>query len=51
MGNITNLATNVFLNARINQVKGEILNITNLATTTTLSAVENNHDNIIMIMT
>ena len=39
--NITNVATNASLNAKINEVKGEILNITNLATTTAFTAVEN----------
>ena len=32
---ITNLATNTTLNAKINEVKNKISNITNLATTTT----------------
>ena len=36
-----NLATNPSLNAKINEVKGEIPNITNLATKTALNAVEN----------
>ena len=40
--NITNLNTNASLNAKRNEAKGEIPNITNLATTTTtLTAVEN----------
>ena len=38
---IANLATNTSLNAKINEVKGEIPNITNLATSTGLTAVEN----------
>ena len=38
---ITDLATNAFLNAKINEVKGERPNITNLATSTALTAVEN----------
>ena len=39
---MTNLATNTILNDGINEAKGEIPNITNLATTTTaLTAVEN----------
>ena len=38
---MTNLATNASFNAIINQVKGEIRNITNLATTRALTAVEN----------
>ena len=37
---ITNLATKTALNAKINEVKGEILSITNLATNA-LNAVEN----------
>ena len=46
---ITNLATNASLNAKINEVKGEIPNITNLATTTTttaLTAFENKISNV-----
>ena len=35
------MATNASLNAKINEVKGEIPNITNLATTSALTAVEN----------
>ena len=35
---ITNLATNTTLNAKINEVKGEIPNITNLATNASLNA-------------
>ena len=39
---MTNLATTSALNARINEVKGKIPNITNLATATTaFTAVEN----------
>ena len=38
---ITNLATKTTLNAKINEVKGEIANITNIATTAALTAVEN----------
>ena len=41
-----NLATNPSLNAKINEVKGEIPNITNLATTTALTAVENKIPNV-----
>ena len=33
--------TNVSLNAKINEIKGEIPNITKLATSTALTAVEN----------
>ena len=36
-----NLATDASLNAKINEVKGEIPNITNLASTTAFTAVEN----------
>ena len=39
---ITNLATNTTLNAKINEVKNKISNITNLATTTTaITGVKN----------
>ena len=38
---ITNLATKVFLNAKINEVKGGIHIITNLVTTAALTTVEN----------
>ena len=38
MPSIANLATTVALNAKINEVKGEIPNITNLATITALTA-------------
>ena len=41
MPNITNLATETAANAKIIEVKGEILNISNLATKTALNAVEN----------
>ena len=37
---VTNLAPNITLNAKLSQVK-KILNITNLATSTALTAVEN----------
>ena len=46
IADITNLPTNAFLNAKINEVKGETPNITNLATTTTLTAVENKIPNV-----
>ena len=36
MPDITNLATKATLNAKINEVKGEIASIINLATTTAL---------------
>ena len=38
---IFNLATEIALNAKINEVKGELPNITNLATTSALTVVEN----------
>ena len=38
---ITNLATDTTLNAKINRVKNEIPSITNLALTTALTAIEN----------
>ena len=38
---ITNLAINASLNAEINDIKGEIPNITNLATATTHNVAEN----------
>ena len=41
ISDITNLVTNASLNAKINEVKGEIPNITNVANTTALTAVEN----------
>ena len=40
---ITKLATNATLNAKINEDKNEIPSITNLATTTVLTAVENKY--------
>ena len=41
MPSFTNLVTNASLNAKINEVKSEIPSITDLATTTALTAVEN----------
>ena len=41
MLDITNLGTNASLNAKINEVKGEIPSITNLATTIALTVVVN----------
>ena len=38
---ITNLATTIVLNAKINDFKSKLPNIINLATTTALTAVEN----------
>ena len=46
MPDITNLATKISFNAKINEVKGEIPIIINLATTTSLSAVENKMPNV-----
>ena len=46
MPDITNLAAKTTLNAKINEVKGEISNITNLASTTALTAVENKTPNV-----
>ena len=48
MPEITNVATNTILNAKVNNVKGQILNHTNLATTasTTFNAFWNNIPNI-----
>ena len=40
---VANVATNASVNANTNEVKGEIPNITKLATTTALIAVENNY--------
>ena len=42
MSSITNLATNAAVNAKINEVKDKIYNITNLATTTDYTTVETN---------
>ena len=43
---ITNLATNASLNAKVNEVKREILNIITLATIIALTAVENKIPNV-----
>ena len=43
---ITTLTTYASLNAKINEVKGEIPNITNIATNTALTAVENKIPNV-----
>ena len=40
MPSIPNLATTVALNPKLNEVKNEIPNITNLGTTTALAAIE-----------
>ena len=41
IADITNLATNTALNAKINQVKNKIPSISNLASNTALANVEN----------
>ena len=41
MPSITDLVTNVSVNAKINEVKNKIPSVTNLATTPALTAVEN----------
>ena len=43
---MSNLATNVSLNAKINEVKGEILSVSNLATNAALTTVENKIPNV-----
>ena len=43
---LQNLAAKTTLNAKINEVKGEMPRITNLAITTVLSAVENKIPNV-----
>ena len=43
---IFNFATNASLNAKINEVKGEVPSITNLDTITVLTAVENKTANV-----
>ena len=43
---IINLATTAALNTKINEVKGKIPNITNLASATVLTAVENKIPNV-----
>ena len=43
---LTNLVTNTSLKAEINEVKGKIPNITNLATTTALPVAENKIPNV-----
>ena len=43
---ITKLATNTTLNAKINEVKCQITSINNLATTTVLTSVENKIPNV-----
>ena len=48
---ITNLATNASLNAKINEVKGEIPSITNLATIASLNVKKNEIKNKIPIIT
>ena len=46
MPNITNLATTAAVNAKINEVKDKIPNITKLTITTALTAVENKMPNV-----
>ena len=46
MPDITKLATNTTLNAKINKVKNKIHHITYLSTTTALTAVENRIPNV-----
>ena len=46
MPSITNLAATTALNAKINQVKNKIPNITSLVTTTDLTAVQNKIPNV-----
>ena len=41
MSDITNLTTNTTINAKMNEFKSKIPSITNLATTTAFTAVEN----------
>ena len=43
---ITSIAINTTVNAEMNEAKSEILSITNLATTTSLTAVENKIANV-----
>ena len=47
---ITNLETNASLNAKINEIKGEIPSITNLATTSAHTTVENEIRNVIELV-
>ena len=46
MPSITNLATNAYLNAKINKVNCEMPNITKLATTAAFTAVGNKISNV-----
>ena len=43
---ITNVATNTILNAKVNKILKEILNINNLATTDAITTVENKIPNV-----
>ena len=43
---ITILATNAFLNTKINEVKSEIPSITDLTTTAAITAIENKIPNV-----
>ena len=47
---VTNLATNTTLNAKINEVKKEVPSITNLTTTTALNAIINEVKNKYLIL-
>ena len=46
MTSITNLATTIALNAKINEVKNKISNITTVATNTALTAFKNEVPNV-----
>ena len=46
MPDVTNLATKTILNAKINEVKAEILSTSGLATAAALTAVENKIHNV-----
>ena len=47
---MTNLSANTTLNAKMIEVKNKIPNITNLATVTTLTSVENKKPNLINLV-
>ena len=48
---ISNLATNTSVNGKINESKGEIPSITNLAATATLTTIENKITNLVKKLT
>ena len=50
MYDITNLATKSSLNFKINEVKGEISSVTNLAIKTAINAVENKVPNVLNLV-